>query len=649
MNKKYLLWICPAVAVIALASCNITELKELKCEPQEEFVKVRTEIVAEYADAGSDTRTVLGDNGKVFWKTDEYIGVTFGRNVMSFVSYNLENATTAMFVGEALISSGSNEGAEGSMPGYTYWGIYPLYYGQHDIDDSDDFDYFAGLDKIHERFDIYPTTDGRSVTTTLPNWQKAVEGSFDNSLFITLAKSDDYRKLSFYNVCGGVCFTVTEEGVKQVILSGNNNEPIAGKVKLVMDGNNHPMVEEYISPKTKVTISTANGECFVPGKMYYIVTLPVTFSKGYTLTFSKGDFVQTKKTCESSVTVYRSSFSRLPEADKSLIYKRVNPASNQIYYLTEGNKVENVDKVADNLAIVTNEYNDGYGVITCSGPITRIADNAFSGCGNITDVVLPTSVKELGEGAFRDTYNLRSIEMPGVETLGSYSFYGSGINEITIGNAVTSIPESCFYFSRIQKVNFPEGLNYIGDDAFRETPLTEITIPDGVTEIGSNAFFECGLLGKVQLPAQLRSIGTCAFENTAITEMVFPNQLVSIGDYGFSGCEKLSSVKFNDNLTTIGRMAFEDCYSLKEIRIPSNVKEIDFAAFGWCTSLTTATFESVLPGSSSGPEGYFRGYNENIFEECTSLQTIFVPSSVVKGYMDLFYRYQDIIVGVDTF
>ncbi len=73
--------------------------------------------------------------------------------------------------------------------------------------------------------------DGETITTTLPSEQVAREGSFGKDMNLSIAHSN-YSTLQFYNVGGGIRFSVLEEGIKKVMFEGLSGEIISGKVKI---------------------------------------------------------------------------------------------------------------------------------------------------------------------------------------------------------------------------------------------------------------------------------------------------------------------------------------------------------------------------------------------------------------------------------
>ncbi len=111
-------------------------------------------------------------------------------------------------------------------------------------------------------------------------------------------------------------------------------------------------------------------------------------------------------------------------------------------------------------------------------PVTAIEKNAFISC-EMTSVVLPETVTEIGERAFYACTNLTSITLP------------EGVTKIEYGTF-----ESCTFTSFI----IPETVTEIGDRAFEScSELTSIVIPETVTEIGDIAFDGCFNLSSVTI------------------------------------------------------------------------------------------------------------------------------------------------------
>ena len=217
------------------------------------------------------SKTVLLSDGTIQWKPADKISLFYGSSSFEFTSTNASNASEAEF-------HGTLDGIEYTENG-EFWAVYP--------------------------YNNATTFDGGTVTVTLPEEQRAVPGSFDDDLFISIAKTRDYN-LQFYNVCGGVRFTVTQPDVKYVTFKGNKNEPIAGKATVKWDNYGKPVIHSVVSPKSTITVTAPDGGSFEVGEWYYIVCFPATLSSGYTLTMNTQLNAFTSKTGANAVTIKRS-------------------------------------------------------------------------------------------------------------------------------------------------------------------------------------------------------------------------------------------------------------------------------------------------------------------------------------------------------
>ena len=123
-----------------------------------------------------------------------------------------------------------------------------------------------------------------------------------------------------------------------------------------------------------------------------------------------------------------------------------------------------------------------------------IADFAFHGCSQLTNIQIPDSVTSIGMGAFDGCSSLMSIAIPdGVTSIGYFTFACcSSLKTINIPDSVTSISYLAF-----------DGCN----------SLTEIVIPNSVTSIGNNAFSFCYNLTEIVIPDSVTSIDYFAFDN----------------------------------------------------------------------------------------------------------------------------------------
>ena len=275
--KKYYLIALLGVLVSAFACTEVSEMEN----PEEQIAREEI-VISASQESRSQTKTILQEDGSVWWQPDDCISVFFGEERCEFHAYNTEPAAVANFIGNGPDSPLYTQGGN-------HWAVYPSPY---------------------RYYDEYPVREGESVTVWLPSGQSGVPGTFDRDLFISVAKSNDYSEFSFYNLCGGLAFCLETEGVKSVSFRGNAGEPLAGIVNVVMNSDGHPVVNEVRYAETEVTLSLSDGGYFVPGEWYYIVMLPTTLSEGYSMSFytdtQKGEVVNS-----NPVEIKRSVFGRL--------------------------------------------------------------------------------------------------------------------------------------------------------------------------------------------------------------------------------------------------------------------------------------------------------------------------------------------------
>lgn len=259
--------------------------------------------------------------------------------------------------------------------------------------------------------------------------------------------------------------------------------------------------------------------------------------------------------------------------------------------------------------------------------VTSIGTRAFDNCWQMTSVTIPNSVTSIGYSAFdrcdglqkvivkditawckikfsnnplsyaKHLYSDENTEITNlvipdeVTEIGEYAFKGcSGLTSVTIGNSVTSIGYCAFqYCYGLTSVTIPNSVTTIDNLAFyRCTSLMSVTIPNSVTSIGSSVFYRCTSLTSVTIPNSVTSINDNAFNGcSGLTSITIPNSVTSIGDYVFDGCSGLTSVTIGNSVTSIGYEAFYGCSGLTSITIPNSVTSIGTSAFFRCSSLTT--------------------------------------------------------------
>ena len=275
--------IAAAVCLAALASCQKQEIVE-----SPSLAKVDVELTAS-SDLNS-TKTVMTEYNNHWWSVSDKISLFYKVDGTStvrhsvFTSKNLIPSATARFAGTL------------SLP-------------------AEDTDL-----KTVSAIAVYPTaaegasSDGTSVTVTVPAVQTAVEGTFMEGAYPVVAQTSDLTAaLSFKAVCGGVKVPFQTPGITSFTFDGKDSK-IAGTASVTFDTDGNPVATTDESAVSVITVN-APADGFEVGKWYYMTALPATLDGGYTITLSNGkSFGST-----SSIAIKRSVFGVLDAKDVETI------------------------------------------------------------------------------------------------------------------------------------------------------------------------------------------------------------------------------------------------------------------------------------------------------------------------------------------
>lgn len=128
--------------------------------------------------------------------------------------------------------------------------------------------------------------------------------------------------------------------------------------------------------------------------------------------------------------------------------------------------------------------------------------------------------------------------------------YNGAATEVVIPDSVKIIGDKAFYNCKgITSVDIPDSVQEIGLWAFYECKaLPHITIPDSVQKIGQSAFEGCTALAAVVIPDSVKEIRSKAFaECISLTAIVIPASVQTIGPEAFLDCKSLRTVEFKGN------------------------------------------------------------------------------------------------------
>ncbi|MCR5360498.1 MAG: leucine-rich repeat domain-containing protein [Bacteroidales bacterium] len=206
--------------------------------------------------------------------------------------------------------------------------------------------------------------------------------------------------------------------------------------------------------------------------------------------------------------------------------------------------------------------------------ITRIDGVDFAYCGKVTEIVLPSTLQEIGNSAFKGCVAMPEIVVPdNVWKVEDDAFCDwDGATRLHIGKSLTEFGTVAFAAC--------DNLREIDIDPANQTFETR----------GCNGIFKPGCdtllfgIGTTVIPEGIHVIGKNAFIRTdGVKSVKFPSTLKEIGDHAFSENYKLESITFADSIETICDFAFWHCEALagETLQLPKRLRSLGGESFGY--------------------------------------------------------------------
>ena len=284
---------------LGLAACLQAPEETLLLKPE----GVEMAFTASFAGADAPTRTVLQEDGKVFWSPKESIHVFSGTADGQFTSTNAEVAASASF--------------SGTMPqgaSHPFLAVYP--------------------------YDASDVCDGTTVTLTVPAAQKAAAGTFADGMSPAVARTegsvspDGDLDLYFRNVCSGLKFSLAHSDITAVTFRGNAGEDVAGKVRVGWDDASVPGVTQVLEGGKEIRLTLGEDAEFPAGPWFYLTLLPQTFTRGFTLVFETPTMTGTR-VFDAQTVFSRSVWKKAEKVDEPVVFSFPDLASAAVDFTAE--------------------------------------------------------------------------------------------------------------------------------------------------------------------------------------------------------------------------------------------------------------------------------------------------------------------------
>lgn len=540
MVMKKIAYIIIAAAAIAAASCA----KEAPVAPQSKVILTATL---------ENSKTILTEENTVEWVAGDKVSVFEG-------STNVQ--TTAL-------QGGASTSLEGEITTSGPW--YALY-----------------------PYNADATISEGIITTTLPANQKAAPGTFADGLNISVAYSET-STLAFKNVLSYVKFTVSNDLVRKVTITGAADEALAGTIAI--DYNAGQPTYSVVEGSKSIVLEP-EGEYFEKDAVYYAAILPQTLPSGFNITY--------------------------------------NDAFNEDHVATSTNAPVFKRSVTLNIGSPDSEFQiDGPITFECAAVE---ADLLKAGIGGTIEAgkIYKSEAARTPYSAF-ESYCVTDKSSPlwtDVTSITSFDefkyFVGLHYSETQVRT-----PNIFYGCSMLTTLTFPYNTQAIANyTCMKCSSLTAINLPAGVHSVFGHAFDGCAAVTKLTFEAGadniLKQVSTYAFNGCKKMSLSTRNmkKLETIGTYAFQNCEKIQNLTISSsNLKTIGRNAFYQCKALVNVYISPKIEKIDQFAFSGCIALTGLSGEGTSKTGINLPEGCTT-LGKAAFGGCYNIKDVVFPSTI---------------------
>lgn len=284
--------------------------------------------------------------------------------------------------------------------------------------------------------------------------------------------------------------------------------------------------------------------------------------------------------------------------------------------------------------------------------VAAIADGAFNSAkfNSVTVLTLPSTLKKIGNNAFRGFTSLSDIDLPNnLQSIGDFAFSNTKIKTVTIPDTVTYIGRCAFNrMEQLESINViqenehfcsaegvlynkavtelicyphaknstvyatPDSLISVGVEAFSSNKNIRSLSLNNVKSIADNAFADCANISSVSAP-KLEMLGAVGFNDTAwidsqsqeiVTlgkilvkfngnDIKIPTDFEGIGPNAFEG-SNIATIDLS-GIYYFGENCFKNCKNLERIVLSSSVRSIGRYAFEGCDNLSIVFFPCNIP------------------------------------------------------
>ena len=288
MKKNVFTRFAAAALVLAAVACQREDMLDGNSQNGSSVELVPLTISATLE--SDQTKTSLQEGGKVYWENGDAMTVLAVGEDAIVTSYKF---TTTDEGPEATFTNDKVALAE------NYYAVYPYVANETHKYLFDDYNTWV------------TTIEDSKLRVYVPSLQRAsVAGSVGLDAF-SVGKVAEDGSVAMKNLGGLIKINIPVTDVESVILYGNNDETLVGNAYVTFGEDGIPSILSVTGDNT-VRIVPAAGDTFAVGE-YYINVLPVTFTDGLSVIFTKSNDTWASVRSSGEFVVERSKISSLPE------------------------------------------------------------------------------------------------------------------------------------------------------------------------------------------------------------------------------------------------------------------------------------------------------------------------------------------------
>lgn len=252
-----------------------------------------------------------------------------------------------------------------------------------------------------------------------------------------------------------------------------------------------------------------------------------------------------------------------------------------------------------------------YKTVVLPDSLKYIGEQAFMSCGYVEKIEISenSKLKEIGTLAFDECISLEAFYFPeGLESIGWNSFIGcSMLKEVILPSSVNVIGLTAFEPNTLELFSVDsdnpyyctdeDGILYNKDKtivyaSYQKIDKETLALPESVRKLAAQAFVKSAVKNFV-LPDSVTEIEFDAFSESEIESINIPYGVKRICEYSFYACKNLKEIVIPKSTEFVDTYAFHSCALLRKIVIPAEVNYIAANVFSTGYDITVYCYKDT--------------------------------------------------------